>query len=65
MDKIIQILKELNATFKIRKNSVEINSIKRIHVVGNNVYFSYAKSESKLSLNNPMLKSWIRNYIGG
>ncbi len=64
MSKLIQILKDLEVQFELKRNSIVVGK-KRMYVVGQYVYFSYPNSESKLSINNPMLKSWIRYYIGG
>ena len=64
MDKLIQILKDLEVQFELKRNSIVVGK-KRMYVVGQYVYFSYPNSESKLSINNPMLKSWIRYYVGG
>ena len=64
MGKLIQILKDLEVQFELKRNSIVVGK-KRMYVVGQYVYFSYPNSESKLSINNPMLKSWIRYYVGG
>ena len=64
MDKLIQILKDLEVQYEFKRNSIMVGK-KRMYVVGQDVYFSYPNSESKLSINNPMLKSWIRYYVGG
>ena len=64
MGKLIQILKDLEVQFELKRNSIMVGK-KRMYVVGQYVYFSYPNSESKLSINNPMLKSWIRYYVGG
>ena len=64
MGKLIQILKDLEVQFELKRNSIMVGK-KRMYVVGQYVYFSYPNSESKLNINNPMLKSWIRYYVGG
>lgn len=64
MDKLIQILKDLEVQYEFKRNSVMVGN-KRIYVLGQYVYFSHPNSESRLNINNPMLKSWIRYYVGG
>ena len=67
MDKIAKILTELDVDFFTNGYQVWLLSGKQIRVTNSYVYFSYPNSnaESCLKLSNPMLKSWMRNYLGG
>jgi len=67
MDKIAKILTELGIDFFTNGYQVWLLNGKQIRITNSYVYFGYPKSrkESCLSLTNPMLKSWIRNFIGG
>lgn len=67
MDKIAKILTELDVDFFTNGYQIWLKNNRQIRVTNSYVYFSYPKSdrESHLSISNPMLKSWIRNFIGG
>lgn len=67
MDKIAKILTELGIDFFTNGYQVWLLNGKQIRVTNSYVYFGYPKSrkESCFSLANPMLKSWIRNFVGG
>lgn len=62
MREIAKILTDLHFDFFVSNNLFWVGN-KQIRVSGQYVYFSYPKSEIRLKHNNPMMKSWIRNYI--
>jgi hypothetical protein len=67
MDKIIQILTELGIDFFTNGYQVWLINGRQIRVTNSYVYFGYPKAtkESCLSIKNPMLKSWMRGFVGG
>ena len=62
MNKVAKILNELNFDYFTDGNYVWIDD-RQIYIKDKYVYFSHKISETRLSVNNPMLKTWIRDYI--
>lgn len=64
MNRLHHILNDLNFDYFTDDNYIWVNN-KQMYIENGRVHFSYPMSETTLRVDNPMLKSWIRNYITG